>query len=66
MSNPKNIPPAFWIIEQVKEVIKQRLTSGNKRMDLLQLMLDVATRDEIKVRKMTFLLKLFLFIVFLG
>jgi hypothetical protein len=39
----------FWIIEQVKEVIKQRLTSGKKRMDLLQLMLDAATHDEIKV-----------------
>jgi hypothetical protein len=39
----------YWIIEQVKEVIKQRLTSGKKRMDLLQLMLDAATNDEIKV-----------------
>jgi len=38
-----------WIIEQVKEVIKQRLASGKKRMDLLQLMLDAATHDEIKV-----------------
>jgi hypothetical protein len=39
-----------WIIEQVKEVIKQRLASGKKRMDLLQLMLDAATHDEIKVQ----------------
>ncbi len=39
----------FWIIEQVKEVIKQRLVSGKKRMDLLQLMLDAATHDEVKV-----------------
>ncbi len=51
---PSLVPDAaimarFWIIEQVKEVIKQRLTSGKKRMDLLQLMLDAATHDEIKV-----------------
>lgn len=51
---PSRVPDAaimarFWIIEQVKEVIKQRLTSGKKRMDLLQLMLDAATHDEIKV-----------------
>lgn len=39
----------FWIIEQLKDVIKQRLTSGKKRMDLLQLMLDAATNDETKV-----------------
>jgi len=48
MSNVDNMA-VFWIIEQVKEVIKQRLASGQKRMDLLQLMLEAATNDEIKV-----------------
>jgi hypothetical protein len=33
----------------VGKVIKQKLVSGKKRMDLLQLMLDAATHDEIKV-----------------
>ena len=39
----------FWVIAQVEEVIKKRLASGERRMDLLQLMLDAATHDEIKV-----------------
>jgi hypothetical protein len=39
----------FWIIEQVEKVIKQRLASGKKRMDLLQLMLDAASHDDVKV-----------------
>ena len=46
-----NVPAIarFWILEQVEEIIKQKLSSGNKRIDLLQLMLDAATNDEIKV-----------------
>jgi hypothetical protein len=43
--------PSLWIIEQVEEVIKQRLSSGIKRTDLLQLMLDAATHDDVKVNK---------------
>ena len=53
---PSLVPDAatmarFWIIEQLKGVIKQRLTSGKKRMDLLQLMLAAATNDETKIVK---------------
>jgi hypothetical protein len=40
---------AFWIIDQVEEVVTKRLESGKKRMDLLQLMLDAATHDKVKV-----------------
>ena len=41
--------PALWIIQRVEEVVKTRLQSGTKRTDLLQLMLDAATDEEIKV-----------------
>ena len=41
--------PALWIIKQVENVVKERLTSGKRHVDLLQLMLDAATYDEIKV-----------------
>ncbi|CAF3497399.1 unnamed protein product [Rotaria socialis] len=40
--------PALWIIKQVENVVKERLTSGKRHVDLLQLMLDAATYDEIK------------------
>ncbi|UJR20002.1 hypothetical protein I4U23_023136 [Adineta vaga] len=40
--------PAVWLIERLEEVLKKRLTSENKRTDLLQLMLDASTQDEIK------------------
>ncbi|CAF3115951.1 unnamed protein product [Rotaria sp. Silwood2] len=48
MSNVGEIP-ALWIIKQVENVVKERLKSGKRRMDLLQLMLDAATYDEVKV-----------------
>ncbi|CAF4337908.1 unnamed protein product [Rotaria sp. Silwood2] len=35
-------------MKQVQNVVKERLTSGMKRMDLLQSMLDAATDDEIE------------------
>lgn len=41
--------PALWIIQQVEDVVKERLKSGTERTDLLQLMLDAATDDETKV-----------------
>ncbi|CAF0997330.1 unnamed protein product [Adineta steineri] len=40
--------PAIWLIGRLEEVLKKRLTSETKRTDLLQLMLDAATEDEIK------------------
>lgn len=43
------ISPITWIMEQVREVVKKRLASGTRRMDLLQLMLDAAKQDEVKV-----------------
>ncbi len=48
MSNIKD-PPQLWIFKQIEHVIKQRLASENKRIDLLQLMLDASTEEEIKV-----------------
>lgn len=47
-----NLPSmaSLWIIEHVKQIIKERLISGKKRMDLLQSMLDTATHERIKVR----------------
>jgi hypothetical protein len=41
--------PQLWIFKQIENVVKQRLTSENKRTDLLQLMLDASTQQEIKV-----------------
>ncbi|CAF4672829.1 unnamed protein product [Rotaria socialis] len=40
--------PNVWIMKQVGSVVRERLKSGKKQTDLLQLMLDVATNDEIK------------------
>lgn len=47
-----NLPSmaSLWIIERVKQIIKERLVSGKKRIDLLQLMLDATTHEEIKVK----------------
>jgi hypothetical protein len=41
--------PDIWIMKQVKNVVKDRLTLGKKRMDLLQLMLDATKDEEVKV-----------------
>jgi hypothetical protein len=41
--------PQLWIFKQIDNVVKQRLNSKNKRIDLLQLMLDASTEQEIKV-----------------
>jgi hypothetical protein len=49
MSNVEE-PPQLWIFKQIEHVIKQRLASENKRIDLLQLMLDASTQEEIKVK----------------
>ena len=49
--------PGLWIINQVKQVIDARIAKvksgeeGQRRIDLLQLMLDAATSNEVKVRK---------------
>jgi hypothetical protein len=47
----KNVegPPQLWILKQIENVVKERLASGTKRTDLLQLMLNATTQDEIKV-----------------
>ncbi|CAF5067646.1 unnamed protein product, partial [Rotaria sp. Silwood1] len=44
--------PRFWLMQRLKYLIDVRTSSIDKegekrRVDLLQLMLDVATRDEI-------------------
>jgi hypothetical protein len=43
--------PGFWIINQVQNIINQRIkkTESSNRIDLLQLMLDAATSDQVKV-----------------
>lgn len=41
--------PSTWIIRQVENVVKERLSSGKRKMDLLQLMLDAAVAEEFKV-----------------
>ncbi|CAF1673885.1 unnamed protein product, partial [Adineta ricciae] len=40
--------PVTWLIERLEELLKQRLSSESKRTDLLKLMLDAATEEEIK------------------
>jgi hypothetical protein len=46
--------PPFWMLNQVESVINARTTSNSNkkqnRVDLLQLMLDASTHDDIKVR----------------
>jgi hypothetical protein len=51
-------PPQLWIFKQIEKVIKQRLTSKleNKRIDLLQLMLDASTQDEVEEVKVNYLI----------
>jgi hypothetical protein len=43
--------PGFWIINQVQRVVNERLArrEPQSRIDLLQLMLDAATSDQVKV-----------------
>lgn len=41
--------PTLWIAKQVQNVVKERLKSGKKQTDLLQMMMDVATDKAIKV-----------------
>jgi hypothetical protein len=43
--------PGFWIINRVKDVVNQRIaqTEPKTRIDLLQLMLDAATSNQVKV-----------------
>lgn len=54
--------PGFWIINQVKDVINQRIKhkQTNNPIDLLQLMLNAATSNQVKVcfKKGFFILKL--------
>ena len=38
-----------WIVTNVEQVVKKRLSSGEKRQDLLQLMIDAAVDEEVKV-----------------
>ncbi|CAF0820592.1 unnamed protein product [Adineta ricciae] len=46
--SPIETIPIFWFIGQVEVLIKQRLASGEKKTDLLQLMLDAAAHDDVK------------------
>ena len=48
--SPVETIPIFWFIEQVEVLIKERLASGEKKTDLLQLMLDAAAHDDVKVK----------------
>jgi len=45
----KEFHPAFWIIDKVEETVKERINSGKRRMDLIQLMLDASTQDQDQV-----------------
>lgn len=47
----RNVPmsPINWIVHQIGQVVKERASAGKKRMDLLQLMMDAAHEDEVKV-----------------
>jgi hypothetical protein len=47
----RNVPvsPINWIVDRVGQVVQERLTSGNSRKDLLQLMLDAAKEEDIQV-----------------
>lgn len=40
---------SVWIITHVDDLIRKRLTSGTRRTDLLQLMIDAVTENEQKV-----------------
>jgi hypothetical protein len=41
--------PHLWILKQLDNVVKQKVRSENKRTDLLQLMLDASTQQDIQV-----------------
>jgi hypothetical protein len=49
--------PQLWIFKQIENVVKQRLNSKNKRINLLQLMLDASTEQEIQIRSIIELIK---------
>ncbi len=48
MRNVQN-SPELRILKQIENVVKQRLTSNNRRNDFLQLMLNASTEQQIKV-----------------
>jgi hypothetical protein len=60
--------PALWILNQAETIInarKQANYSGkHHQVDLLQLMLDAATRDDIKVKSLEHIIQLF-FVLFI-
>jgi hypothetical protein len=50
--------PGSWLTNRVREVVKLRNKSSIpaiKRVDLLQLMIDASTRDDVKVRLLRFI-----------
>jgi hypothetical protein len=55
--------PALWILNQVETIINARRQANysgkHHQVDLLQLMLDAATRDEIKVNSLEHIIQLF-------
>ena len=41
--------PTLWVLKQIENVVQHRLKFGNTRIDLLQLLLNASTQEEIKV-----------------
>ena len=41
--------PHFWIFKQLEDIVKEKLRTSDKRVDLLQLMLDALTEEIINV-----------------
>ena len=41
--------PTLWLMNRIQAIVDVRNKSPSKRVDLLQLMLDASTQDEVKV-----------------
>lgn len=44
-------PPIIWLINRLHTIVEQRQQTSNSRVDVLQLMLQVATKEKINVSK---------------
>lgn len=62
--------PGSWLTNRVREVVRLRNNSStkpaSKRVDLLQLMIDASTADEVKVRSLIYLFNHSLFAIIIG
>jgi hypothetical protein len=57
--------PGSWLTNRVREVVKLRSNSASgKRVDLLQLMMDASTHDQVKVRLI--ILSFIIYLISLG